>query len=161
MRQSKKWYRLANLKSWCFYSWSKGTPLTSVLFAINLLVLLLTSCAAHSLFYTRWTALQDQAASLKSTIDINSARKVLSSPIFEPRQELVMSVVTRMKESTRRTTKARMMYKNRARGQRWHARNPWTRRPWWPCCTQRKPTGRQNWVHIIIKNASLITSDIL
>jgi hypothetical protein len=39
--------------------------------------------------------------------------------LFEPRQELVMSVVTRMKESNRRTrTKARMMYKNRATASR-------------------------------------------
>ena len=56
---------------------------------------------------------------MKSTIDISSARKVLSSPLFEPRQELVMSVVMRMKKSNRRTTtKARMMNKNRARASR-------------------------------------------
>jgi hypothetical protein len=95
-------------------SWSKGTPLTSVLFAICRAPLL-TSCAVYVSSYTRLT-LQDQATPLKSpTIDLKSARKVLSSPSFEPRQELVMSVVNRMKdESNRRTTKAQMMYKNRA-----------------------------------------------
>ena len=65
MRQSKKRHRSANLKSWCFYSWSKGTPLISVLFAICLLVLLLRSCAAYVSFYTRWTALQDQSNTIE------------------------------------------------------------------------------------------------
>ena len=69
MCQSKKRHCSAN---WCFHSWSKGRPLTSVLCAICLLVLLLTSCAAYVSFdFSRWTALQDQEAPLKSTIDIN------------------------------------------------------------------------------------------
>ncbi len=101
MRWSKKQHCSATLKSWCYYSWSKGTPHQSVIFAIKLLVLLLTSCAAYVLFYTsRWTALQDEAASLKSTIDTNSARKVLCSPLFVPRQELVMSVVREWRNQT-------------------------------------------------------------
>ena len=65
MRQSKKWHRSANLKSWFLYSWCKGTPLTSVLSAICLLVLFLRSCAAYVLFYTRWTALQDQSNTIE------------------------------------------------------------------------------------------------
>ncbi len=48
---------------------------------------------------------------LKSTVDIKSARMVFSLPSFEPRQELVMSVVMRMKdESNRMTTKGQMTY---------------------------------------------------
>jgi hypothetical protein len=55
-------------------------------------------------------------APLKSTHNrYKSARKVLSTPSFEPRQELL---VTRMKESNRRTTKAQTMSKNRATASR-------------------------------------------
>jgi hypothetical protein len=69
-------HRSANLKSWCFYSWCKGMPLTSVHFASCLLVLFLRSCVAYVSFYTRWTALQDQS----DTIEL---RKRYKQPALE------------------------------------------------------------------------------
>ena len=76
---------------------------------------------------------------------------MLSSPSFEPRQELVMSVVTRMKESNRRATKykAPTIYKNRATTSRRTTVTTWkpvsNRRQWQPANPLTRPQWEESW----------------
>ena len=97
MRQSKKDFVW---QIWKFGVSSKVMPLTSILFCY------LARSASHELCRKRLsiTSKIKRHHWRARTIDLN-----------EPRQELLL---TRMKESNRRTTKAWLMYKNRATASR-------------------------------------------